>query len=106
MAARSLRPRRSREPLVESLRLLDGPGVYVLYGDDVPYYVGKGDRLRARMRHHADRPGSRYYNFWNFFSAFAIKDENTRDEIEGILIAAMPTANGVKPKLPKENSKA
>jgi GIY-YIG catalytic domain len=91
-----------RQALVESLQLFDKPGVYVLYRDDVPYYVGQATRLRRRIRKHAGQPGSRYYNFWNFFSAFVIEDRSTRDEIEGVLIAAMPTANGAKPRLPKE----
>ena len=91
-----------KKALVESLELFDKAGVYVLYRDDIPYYVGQADRLRRRIRHHANKSGSRYYNFWNFFSAFVIEDKATRDEIEGILIAAMPTANGVQPKLRKE----
>jgi len=44
----------------------------------------------------------RYYNFWDKFSAFAVPDEKGRNELEGILIAAMPTANSSKPKLMKE----
>lgn len=71
-----------RQPLVESLQLFDKPGVYVLYRDDVPYYVAQATRLRRRIRKHASQPGSKYY--------------------EGVLIAPMPTANGAKPRLPKE----
>jgi hypothetical protein len=37
-----------------------------------------------------------------FVSAFAVEDKNQRDELEAILIAAMPTANSAKPRLPKE----
>jgi hypothetical protein len=69
----------------------DKPGVYVLYRDDVPYYVGQAIRLRGRMRNHACIPGTRYHNFWNLFSAFVIRDQRRRDEIEGIRIDAMPT---------------
>jgi len=47
-------------------------------------------------------PRKRYYNFWDMFSAFAVPDKKGRDELEGILIAAMPTANGSKPRLSKE----
>jgi hypothetical protein len=47
-------------------------------------------------------PRGRYYNLWNFFSFFVVEDPGQRDEIEGILIAAMPTANGARPNLPKE----
>jgi hypothetical protein len=39
---------------------------------------------------------------WNFFSAFAVDDSKQRDELEGVLIAALPTANnGAKPRLKK-----
>lgn len=91
-----------KQALVEGLELFDKAGVYVLYRDEVPYYVGQADRMRRRIRKHANLPGSRYYNFWNFFSAFVIQDKAIRNEIEGILIAAMPTANGAKPKLKRE----
>jgi hypothetical protein len=86
-------------------------GVYVLYRDEHPYYIGKsGNSLFARLRGHAVNPRRRYYNFWNYFSAFAVPDKKGRDELEGILIAAMPTANGAKPRfgakerLPKQVS--
>jgi len=84
-----------------SVRFLNGEGVYVLYRDDTPYYIGQG-RLRNRLYRHARRPDSRYYHFWNFFSAFAVEDKKKRNELEAILIAAMPTANSARPKLPKE----
>ena len=76
------------------------PGVYVLYRDDHPYYVGKTSRpLFNRIWAHANRPQDRYSNFWNFFSAFAIATKKHRDEVEGILIAAMPTtANSSNPR--------
>jgi hypothetical protein len=93
---------KANRPLAKSLDFLTGAGVYVLYRDDLPYYVGKADRLRARLRSHATIPQSRYFNFWNFFSAFVIEDPLDRNEIEGILIAAMPTANSAQPKLPRE----
>ncbi len=90
------------KPLAKSVKFLEEPGVYVLYRDDVPYYVGQADRLRRRLWWHAMRPQARYYNFWNFFSAFVIPDGGDRDEVEGILISAMPTANHAEPKFPKE----
>jgi len=90
------------KPLAKSIEFLDEPGVYVLYRDDVPYYVGQADRLRRRLWNHAVRPEARYYNFWNFFSAFVMLQATDRDEIEGILIAAMPTANSAEPKFPKQ----
>lgn len=81
-------------------RHLGSPGVYVLYRDDVPHYIGKtGKTLLKRLRNHALRPNTRRYNFWNYFSAFAIDDDSHRDEVEAILISAMPTANSSQPKI-------
>jgi hypothetical protein len=78
---------------------LGNPGVYILYRDDKPYYIGKTkNTLFRRLRSHALKPNSRYYNFWNYFSAFQIEDLSHRDEVEGILISAMPTANSSRPK--------
>lgn len=87
------------QKLARGLEILKEPGVYVLYRDDIPYYVGQAAKLRSRLWGHACNPGGRYYNFWTFFSVFVVKDKKYRDQIEGILIAAMPTANSAKPKL-------
>lgn len=93
---------RKNKPLEKSIDFLRQPGVYVLYRDDVPYYVGQAHKLSARLRGHAMRPEARYYNFWNFFSAFVVLEAAQRNEVESILISAMPTANSAQPKLPKE----
>lgn len=78
---------------------LSQPGVYVLYRADEPYYIGKtGKPLFKRLCQHALRPNSRRYNFWNYFSAFEIKGAEHRNEVEAILITAMPTANSSHPK--------
>ena len=78
---------------------LNGPGVYILYRDDKPYYIGKtGTGLNKRLVAHSLKPNARLYNFWNYFSAFEIPDEDDRNEIEAILISAMPTANSARPK--------
>ena len=77
---------------------LDTPGVYILYRDDQPYYIGQALRLIKRLSTHALKPNARRYNFWNYFSAFEIQDQYRRDEIEAILISAMPTANSSRPK--------
>ena len=54
-------------------RKLRHPGVYVLYRDDHPYYVGKtSGALFDRIWHHANQPHGRYYNLWNFFSVFVV----------------------------------
>jgi hypothetical protein len=81
---------------------LEGPGVYILYRNDEPYYIGQARNLRHRLWTHATKADGRYFHFWNFFSAFKVKKQNI-NAIEGILIAAMPTAaNNANPKLPKE----
>lgn len=73
---------------------LKSPGVYILYRDDTPYYVGKTSRgLFKRLHDHANKTTDRYFNFWNYFSVFVVPDSSHLDEIEGILIASMPTAN-------------
>lgn len=91
-----------KQLLVGTLKILDQPGIYILYQGGTPYYIGKANRLRARLLRHARSPKARYYHLWNFFSFFVVNDRDWRDEIEGILIAAMPTANSAEPKLPRE----
>ena len=80
---------------------LSEQGVYVLFRDDEPYYVGKTKKksLFRRIRAHATKTRDRYYHFWNYFSAFVVPEATHRDEVEGILIASMPTANGAIPKI-------
>ncbi len=86
-----------RETAKECLR---EPGVYVLFRDDEPYYVGKTkNKLFRRIQAHATKTRDRYYHFWNYFSAFVVPDAKHRDEVEGILIASMPTANSASPKI-------
>ncbi len=100
MWPRALFHMKDGKPILE--KNLDEPGVYVLYRDDVPYYIGKtGTTLLKRLRNHALKPNARRYNFWNYFSAFHIKDSSHRDEVEAILISSMPTANSSQPKFVK-----
>jgi len=84
-------------------QLLSEPGVYVLYREDHPYYIGKTDgELFRRIWQHANRPHDRYYNFWTHFSTFVVLKKENRREIEGILIAAMPLAvNSANPRIKK-----
>jgi hypothetical protein len=66
----------------------------------VPYYVGKtGKKLFRRIQTHAVKIRDRYYHFWNYFSAFVVPNAKHRDEVEGVLIASMPTANSATPKI-------
>ena len=75
-------------------------GVYILYRDDQPYHIGKTSRkLFSRIRHHATNARDRYFHFWNNFSAFVVPKGSHMDEVERILIAAMPTANSASPRI-------
>lgn len=84
------------------LDFLKQKGVYVLYRDEHPYYVGQGAPLFKRLQLHAVNPKTRYYNFWTHFSAFALPDKKGRDKLEAMLIVAMPTVNSAKPRLVKD----
>ncbi len=81
--------------LYKTMDLLAQPGVYVLYLEGVPYYVGQANMLRSALAAHARVPQSHYFRHWNYFSAFVV-DKKDLDRIEAILIAALPTANGRK----------
>ncbi len=83
--------------------LTQNPGVYILYRNEQPHYIGKAEvRLYDRLWAHANTPRDKFYHFWTHFSAFAVSDVELRRELEGILIATMPTANSAEPKLRKE----
>jgi hypothetical protein len=85
-----------RKLVKETLR---SPGVYVLYRDERPYYIGKATKaLFNRLHDHASKSTDKYFNLWNYFSAFVVDREHIAD-VEGILIAAMPTANSAAPKI-------
>lgn len=43
---------------------LNERGVYILYKDEEPYYVGRADRLWIRMHSHSNRVTDRYYAHW------------------------------------------
>ena len=81
------------------LDLLKKRGVYVLYRDDKPYYIGKAGKMFGRIWAHANQPDDPYYNFWNFFSAFVVPDKSHVGEVESILIASTPTANRATPRI-------
>lgn len=82
----------------KNFECLARPGVYVLYRDDKPYYIGKAERtMRGRISQHASDPTQRHYHLWNYFSAFVIEDSDQRSEVEAILIASMPSANSTRP---------
>jgi len=53
--------------LKKNLPELQEPGVYVLYREEVPYYIGKAGVLYKRLHGHSNKSTDRYFNFWNFF---------------------------------------
>src|SRR5258708_32421420 len=86
--------------IVKDLKALKESGVYILYRDETPYYIGKATRtLFSRLHSHSNQSTDPYFNFWNYFSFFVVPDPNHVDEIEGILIASTPTANVALPKI-------
>ena len=94
--------RSGNQLLSEVWTLLHRPGVYVLYRDDRPHYIGRASKkLSSRIHSHANRPKDKYYNFWNYFSAFVVNDPKHIPKVEGILIAAFPTENSAQPRFPK-----
>ena len=85
--------------LIRSTGVLKEPGVYILYRDEHPYYIGKATTsLFKRLHDHANVSTDKYFNLWNYFSAFVVTKKHI-NEVEGILIAAMPTANSASPKI-------
>ncbi len=80
--------------------LLAKRGVYVLYRNEVPYYIGRATKrsLFERLHDHANKTTDKYFNLWNYFSAFVVAKKHIY-EVEGILITAMPTANSAVPRI-------
>jgi hypothetical protein len=87
------------QALAQVKELLDHPGVYVLYRDDQPYYIGRANHLFRRLWRHAMNPRARVFNFWNHFSVYVVSDRRYLEEVEGILITATPNANRAYPRL-------
>ena len=89
-----------RGSIAHSIEELGKSGVYILYRDDVPFYVGQAKKLRSRLRHHANGLISSKTYFWNYFSAFLV-DESNLGEVEAILISSMPSviSNSSKPMI-------
>lgn len=83
-----------RTLIAKTIKALERPGVYVLYRNDEPFYVGQAKgKLRSRLRAHANTAGASRSYFWNYFSAYIVEDRSHIDEVEAILIAAMPSAH-------------
>jgi hypothetical protein len=83
---------------LESVRkeLRQKPGIYILYQNEKPYYVGQAKNLWIRLRTHALNQNAKHYHHWTHFSAFSLADVQHINELEGLIIAAFgtETANG------------
>jgi len=77
---------------------LNAPGIYILNDGKQPYYVGKAQNLYKRLCDYLN-PDLSSYGSWDNFSTFFVRDSKTRDQLEAVLIAAMPTANRARPKI-------
>jgi len=85
--------------MVNAVPALQQTGVYILYRDDHPYYIGNSKRpLIFRLHDHANKSTDRYFALWNYFSVFLV-DKAHIDAVEGFLIAAFPTANSATPRI-------
>ena len=87
--------------MADDLPILRKGGVYILYREDSPYYIGQATKFITRLRTHST-PGGRYDLFWDYFSLFVIEDKDERNKIEAILITAFPTANGATPRIKRD----
>jgi hypothetical protein len=92
---------RKGKKIADDLPILKKGGVYILYRDDLPYYIGQATKFMSRLRTHST-PGGRYDLFWNYFSLFVLDTKSERDKIEAILITAFPTANGATPRIKRD----
>jgi hypothetical protein len=64
-------------------------GIYVLYKDSVPHYVGKAGNLSWRIRHHQR---DRLKEKWDTFSLYVVRGERYVKDVESLLLRI------VKPK--------
>jgi len=90
---------------IESVKneLFGKPGIYVLYRDEKPYYVGQAVNLWKRIKRHAVNQNSKQFHGWTKFSAFILEDKKYMNELEGLILSVLEneTANGAKQKITK-----
>ena len=86
---------------LESVRqeLRQKPGIYILYQNEKPYYVGQAKNLWNRIRNHATNQNAKHYHLWTHFSAFILSDTQHINELEGFVIAAFDTATANSSKM-------
>jgi hypothetical protein len=64
-------------------------GIYVLYKDGIPHYVGKASKLSWRIRHHQR---DRLKGKWDSFSLYVVRGDRYVKDVESLLLRI------VKPK--------
>lgn len=64
-------------------------GIYVLYKDSIPHYVGKASNLSWRIRHHMR---DRLKGKWDSFSLYVVRGDRYVKDVESLLLRI------VKPK--------
>lgn len=104
IAEEETEPHPNGSSIAKNIQALKKPGVYILYRDDQPFYVGQtSGELCKRLETHALKLSRRSY-FWNYFSAFIVENSEHRIQLESLLIATMPSvlSNGAVPRLTKE----
>ena len=67
----------------------DHSGIYVLYKDGIPHYVGKASHLSWRIRHHQN---DRLKGEWDSFSLYVVRGDRYVKDVESLLLRI------VKPK--------
>jgi hypothetical protein len=58
-------------------------GVYVLYKNDVPHYVGKASSLASRVRQHLR---DRHKGEWDTFSLYVVRGDRHVKDVESLLL--------------------
>lgn len=81
---------KDRNKPLDSVRkeLRQKPGIYILYQNGQPYYVGQAKNLWNRIRNHAMNQNAKHYHLWTHFSAFILSDTQHINELEGLIIPA------------------
>jgi predicted GIY-YIG superfamily endonuclease len=73
--------RGEKKPKLQLANFRSQSGLYILYGDYGPYYVGKADRLGRRLKQHLN---DRHAGKWNRFSWFGFRPVLTSRNAKGL----------------------
>jgi hypothetical protein len=64
-----------------------GEGIYILFDDSTPVYVGRGN-LRRRFAQHSN--SKRRGQSWDHFSWYVVRNPERRHELESLLLRMLP----------------